>query len=126
MWAFCSTSEQESNVITYDCELPVLPSLAIGNLLFPAADELKGIEWSALRWDLSLEDRPLDLEAFGTYQGVAPVMPKKPSPLPEVFREFTAWDIVLTNLTPGEHTLQGLAHTDTYSYAWVIHLTIES
>ena len=126
LWAFCSTAQQESDVITYECELPALPSLAIGNLPFPAGDELEGVEWSTLRWDLSLDDRPLDLEAFGTYRGVVPVAPNKPSPLPEVFREFTAWDIVLSDLTPGEHRLYGVAQTGMGSQTWVLHFIIKA
>jgi hypothetical protein len=112
------------HVITYECVLPALSSLAIGDLPFPAGEELAGIEWTALRWDLTLDDQPLDLTAFGMYRGVMRGMAKKPSPLPEVFREFTAWDIVLTNLTPGEHRLYGVAHTNKGSFTWVLHLII--
>ena len=124
LWAFCSPTRQEGNVITCECELPVLPSLAIGNLPFPVNAVADDIEWSALRWALSIDDRPLDLEAFGTYRYVMPVTLKKPSLPPEAVKDFTAWDIVLTNLSPGEHTLYGTAQTETASTLWVIRLTI--
>jgi len=67
----------------------------------------------------------VDLNEFGTFDYVMPSMPQKPSQLREVFKRFTAWDIVLTNLRPGEHTLYGLAKTNTESYIWVIHLIIK-
>jgi hypothetical protein len=88
--AFCNPARQEGNVITSECELPALPSLAIGSLPLPVKEGAEDIEWSALRWALSIDDRPLDLEAFGTYRYVMPVNPGKPSLMPEVFKEFTA------------------------------------
>jgi hypothetical protein len=64
------------------------------------------------------------LQSFGTYDFVLPAMSHHPSPIREVFLKFTAWDVVLTNLAPGEHTLHGSAQMGTDSYDWVIHLTI--
>jgi hypothetical protein len=52
-------------------------------------------------------------------------MSKSPSPVREVFRKATAWNIVLTNLNPGEHTLRFLAQNETDTYTWLAHLVIE-
>lgn len=39
--------------------------------------------------------------------------------------KFTGWDIVLTNLQPGLHTLEGRVFSDAEEYGWVVHLAIE-
>ena len=73
----------------------------------------------------SIDDHPMDLSSFGTYDSVLPVMPHNSSMIREVFVQKTVWDVVLTNLNPGEHKIQGFAKVGTDSYSWVIHLTIE-
>jgi hypothetical protein len=125
LWVFCSPGQHIGNTTTSDCNVPVLPRLAIGHI-FISHDTLSDLDWSELTWELSIDDHPVDLEAFGTFEYVAPSMSKNRSPVREVFKTFTAWDLVLTNLSPGEHTLYVLAQTETDSYAWVIHLTIEA
>lgn len=124
LWAFCSPAQYTSNATTADCEVPMLPKLAIGHFLMPGDDTLTRLDWSAIRWELSIDDQPIDLQSFGTYDFVLPAMSHDPSPIREVFVKFTAWDVVLTNLTPGEHTIHGSAQMGTDSYNWVIHLTI--
>jgi hypothetical protein len=34
------------------------------------------------------------------------------------------WDVVLTDLKPGKHTIHGSAKMGTDSYRWIIHLAI--
>lgn len=125
IWAFCSPGQHSGNTTTSDCNVPVLPSLGIGHLFMVSDDTLSDLDWSELTWQLSLDDQPVDLEAFGTFEYVMPVMSKGHSTVGEVFKKFTAWDVVLTNLTPGDHTIHGLAQMGTESYNWVIQLTIE-
>jgi len=124
LWAFCSPAQYSSNSTATDCEAPLLSKLAIGQFLMPGDEPLTRLDWSVIRWELSIDDQPIDLQSFGTYDFVLPAMSHDPSPIREVFVKFTAWDVVLTNLTPGEHTLQGSAHMGTDSYTWIIHLTI--
>jgi hypothetical protein len=126
LWAFCSPIQQAENVIITNCELPVLSKLGVGDLFALAGGKLDGVDWSALRWELFLDDRSLDLNAFGTFDYVTPILPGKPSPLTEVFKKFKAWDVVLTNLVPGEHNLHGFAHNKSDRYIWLIHLTIKA
>jgi hypothetical protein len=124
--AFCSPAQLVGNVITSECQLPALPSLAIGYLPLPVDAGLEAIDWSVTRWALSIDEQPLDLEAFGTYHYVMPATPMKPSLTSEVFKEFNAWDVVLTNLSPGEHTLYFTGQTETTNTLWVIQLNIRA
>jgi hypothetical protein len=52
-------------------------------------------------------------------------MSQSPSHIREAFKKASAWDIVLTDLNPGEHTLQFLAQNGTDRYSWFVNLTIE-
>jgi len=125
LWAFCSPAQYVGNTTTSDCNVPLIPRLAIGHILMPGDDTLTRLDWSEISWELTIDDQPIDLKSFGTHDFVLPAMSHNPSPVREVFMQFTAWDVVLTNLSPGEHTLQGLAQMGTDSYTWVLHLTIK-
>jgi hypothetical protein len=122
LWLFCS-SQVSGNVTTAECEVPPLPRLAIGHA-FLASDALRGADWSELRWELSIDGQPVDLDEFGTYDYVMPTMAPNPSFVREVFMKFTAWDIVLTDLQPGKHTLHGVVRTDAEEYSWVVNIAI--
>lgn len=50
---------------------------------------------------------------------------KNPSLIREVFMKFTAWDMVITNLQPGTHTLRGIVRSDAKQYSWLVNLFIE-
>jgi hypothetical protein len=126
LWAFCSPAQYSSNTTTASCAVPMLPKLAIGHILMPGDDPLTMLDWSEITWALTIDDQPVDLKSFGTYSFVMPAMSHSPSPVREVFVQYTAWDIVLTNLIPGEHTIHGVAQMGTDSYTWVINLTIEA
>jgi hypothetical protein len=124
LWAFCSPAQHSGNSTISDCSVPMIHKLAIGQVFMVADDRLNELDWSELTWELSINHQPVDLEAFGTFDYVMPSMSKSPSPLKEVFKTFTAWDVVLTNLSPGQHTIRGLAQTETDSYTWIVNLTI--
>ena len=123
--SFCNPTLESDNVLAFECELPRLSKLAIGDPAYPGGERLDNIDWSASSWEFSIDDRPLALEAFGTFRIVRPVMPWKPSALREAFEEFTAWDIVLTNLAPGEHSIHAAVQTEADRYIWDFHIVIK-
>ena len=124
LWSFCSPAQYSSNTTIASCEVPMLPELAIGQILMPGDDPLTMLDWSEITWALTIDDQPIDLASFGTYDFVLPAMSHDPSPIREIFVKFTAWDVVLTNLVPGEHTVHSSAQIGTDHYEWIIHLTI--
>jgi len=127
LWAFCSLIQQRGNAITSHCSVPsMLPKLAIGHVFMVADEALTELDWSDFTWELSIDDQTVDLEPFGTYDYMMPSMPRNRSPIREVFKVLTAWDVVLTNLKPGEHTLRGLAQSEPNTYTWIVNLTIEA
>ena len=125
LWAFCSPAQHHGNTATSDCTVPLIPRLAIGHFLMPGDDALSRLDWSEISWELTIDDQPIDLKSFGNHDFVLPAMSHSPSPVREVFVKFTAWDVVLTNLSPGQHTIHGSAQMGTESHTWVIHLIIE-
>ncbi len=125
LWAFCSPVQYAGNTTTADCSVPAIPRLAIGHILMPGEEVPARLNWSEISWELTIDGQPIDLKSFGTYEFLLPAMSPDPSPVREVFMQFTAWDVVLTNLNPGEHTIHGLAQMGSYSHTWVMHLTIE-
>jgi hypothetical protein len=125
LWAFCSPGQHSGNTTSSECNVPVLPRLGIGHLFMVSDDTLSDLDWSELTWQLFIDDQPVDLEAFGTLEYIMPAISKSPSPVREVFKSFTAWDVVLTDLSPGEHTIHAFAQMGSDSYHWVIHLTIQ-
>lgn len=125
LWAFCSASPENTHIKTFNCHAPVLATLAIGHVFLFADEALISSNWSEFVWDLALDDQAVDLTSFGTFEYVMPSMSDSPSPVREVFQKVTAWNIVLTNLNPGDHVLHFRAHNDTQSYSWLINLTVE-
>jgi hypothetical protein len=127
LWAFCFLIQQSGNVTSSYCSIPsMLPTLAIGHVFIVAEEALTDLDWSEFTWELSIDDQTIDLETFGTYDYVMPSMPRDHSHIREVFKKFTAWDVVLTNLKSGEHTLHGLAHSETDTYTWIVNFMIEA
>jgi hypothetical protein len=125
LWGFCSLSQSGRHIKTFDCRAPVMPTLAIGHIFLFGDEVLANLDWSEIVWELSVDDQDVDLESFGTIEYVMPVIASKPSSLREVFVKATVWDVVMTNLNPGEHTLRFLAQTETDSYTWFVNLVIE-
>jgi len=122
LWAFCSSPQERNHATRVDCRVPQLPNLAIGHTFGVANEALQESDWSAA--ELYLDDIPMDLDAFGTYNFTLPTIANSPSRVREVFRRFTAWNIVLTELKPGKHTLRGLVRTQVNTFTWLINLTI--
>ena len=124
LWAFCSSAPENTHIRTFQCRAPVLQALAIGHAFLLADEALTSLDRSELVWELTIDDQAVDLESFGTFDYVMPSMTKSPSPVREVFKKATAWNVVMTNLNPGEHTLYYKAHSKRESYLWLVHLTI--
>jgi len=123
LWAFCS---HQDNDHVSKCHIPSKVSkVGIGHV-FVLADEIPAnLDWAEVTWNLSVDNQPIDLPLFGTYDFVLPGMASKPSPIREVFWKFTAWDIVLTDLKPGQYILRGAAESEYDTYSWIIDLFIE-
>lgn len=126
LWAFCS-SQDNDHIKTSDCQIPpTMSRVAIGHV-FSIADEIPAnLDWSKAMWNLSIDEQPVDLDLFGTYDFMLPGMAGSPGPVREVFRIFTAWDVVLMDLKPGTHTLRGTAQSETETYSWVANILIEA
>ena len=125
LWAFCPPAPKNVGPFTVNCWVPLLPKLAIGHTFGLADPALQTLDWSALTWELSVDGQPVDLKAFGMYDFVLPGLVTNPSPIREVFRQIKAWDVVLTNPTPGLHTLHGVVRTGANTYTWAVNFTVE-
>jgi hypothetical protein len=123
-WVFCATDVIE-NVTTADCRVPQVSRLAIGHVFLGTDVAFSETEWSDLQWELYLDDQYINLAQFGTYDYLLPTMAPNPSLVREVFMKFTAWDVVLTNLQPGSHTIEGRVRAGAEEYSWVVDMVIE-
>jgi len=122
LWAFCSSLPGIDDFISLTCNVPLLPTLAIGYFL-PMEGTSVNQDWSDIR-GLWIDNYIVDLDAFGTFDYVMPTTPKPRMPLREIFQQFRAWDIVLTNLQPGEHTLRFVVNTKSESQILDVHLIL--
>jgi hypothetical protein len=126
LWAYCSPSEENTHIRTFDCRAPVWQTLAVGHLFLLADSAVLNAPGADLKWELSIDDYLVDLESFGTFDYVIPTMPAGPSPIREVFAKMTDWNLVMTNLNPGEHILFFRAQDgEGYYYEWLVHLLIQ-
>jgi hypothetical protein len=125
LWAFCSAAQENTHIRTFHCRAPVWQTLAVGNFFLLADAALLNRDETDLEWELAIDDYVVDLESFGTFDYVMPAMPASPSPIREVFAKVTDWNLVMTNLNPGEHTLAFRAQSDTESYTWFVNLVID-
>lgn len=125
IWAFCSAAQENTHIRTFNCRAPVWQALAIGHLFLLADAALADTGGSDLVWELAIDDYVVDLESFGTFDYVMPAMPASPSRVREVFMKVTDWNLVMTNLNPGEHTLSFRAQNETDTYLWLANLVIE-
>lgn len=124
--AFCSAAQEDQYITKTDCHIPSkLSEVAIGHV-FNIIDIPTKLDWSEFTWKLTVDEKPVDLARFGTYDFAMPTLSTRPSPVREIFKIFTAWDVVLSNLKPGVHTMQGLAQSETDTYTWFVNLTIEA
>ena len=125
LWAFCSNSPEGKGSYILDCRTPALASLGIGNIFLYADEAIRNLNWSDLVWELSIDAQEVNLESFGTFDYIVPSMSKTPSSVREIFKRGTAWNIVLTDLKPGHHTLWFVAQSKIGSYTWFVNLEIE-
>jgi hypothetical protein len=124
LWLFCA-SKVSRNLTTADCRVPPVTNLAIGHVFLPTDEVFSDTDWSQLRWELYIDDQYIDLGGFGTYDYLLPTMAPSPSLVHEVFMKFKAWDVVLTNLQPGKHTIDGRVGAGSEEYSWTVNLVIE-
>jgi len=125
LWGYCSPSQENTHIRTFDCRAPVWQTLAVGNLFLLADAALLDRNGTELVWELAIDDYIVDLATFGTFDYVMPAMPASPSPVREVFAKVTDWNLVMTNLNPGEHILSFRAQSESESYMWLVHLVID-
>ena len=125
LWAYCSPSPENTHVRTFHCNAPAWQTLAVGHLFLLTDAVLLNGNQSDLVWELSIDDTIVDLESFGTFDYVMPAMASSPSPVREVFAKVTDWNLVMTNLNPGEHTLSIRAQNENESYMWLVQLVVE-
>lgn len=126
LWAICSPKKVNDHSIVADCGELSHANLGIGHTLGVMDLIPASIEWEELNWEMSLDGRPINLEAFGVYKFVHPSIAPSPSPVREVFGVLRVWDVVLVNPTPGTHRLQGQAQSPDGAepYTWVVNFTI--
>jgi hypothetical protein len=125
LWGYCSPSQENTHIRTFDCRAPVWQTLAVGHLFLLADSALWNRNETGLVWELAIDDHVVDLASFGTFDYVMPTMPGSPSPVREVFAKVTDWNLVMTNLNPGEHTLHFRAQDGVDQYHWLVNLVIE-
>ena len=124
LWAFCSNSPEGKGSYILDCRAPALDSVGIGNIFLYTDKAITNLDWSDFVWELSIDGQRVALESFGTFDYVVLSMSKSPSPVREIFKRVTAWDIVLTDLKPDHHTLWFVAQSKIESYTWFVNLEI--
>jgi hypothetical protein len=126
LWAFCSSSQENNPIPTFHCRASALQTLAIGHVFLLAETVSANSDGSDLNWDLAIDDQIVDLESFGRFEYVMPSMAKGSSSVREVFKKAIGWNIVLTNLSPGQHTLSFRAQSEVDSHLWLVNLVIEA
>ncbi|NIO68115.1 MAG: hypothetical protein GTN71_03420 [Anaerolineae bacterium] len=125
-------------VTTTECNVPPLPELAIGHGWFSADEALRNSNWQAMTWELYLDGRQVELNAFGTYDADMPQtgLPGH-DPNEEVITKLRSWDVVVGNPTAGAHTLRSVLHlsqqvddgfhvTEAGTYDLVVNFTVEA
>ena len=126
LWAFCFNSPEGEGSYMLDCRVPAQASPRIGNLLLYANEAFPNLDWSDLVWELSIDGQAVDLAPFETFDYVVPSMSKiLSSPVLETFKRSTGWNILLTDLKPGHHTMWVVAESKIESYTWFVNLEIE-
>ena len=127
LWTFCFNSPEGEGSHVLDCRVPALASLRIGNLSLFANEAMPNLNWSDLVWELSIDGQAVDLEPFETVDYAWPGMSKIfSSPVLETFKRSTGWNVVLTDLEPGHHTLWLVAQSEIESHSWFVSLEIET
>lgn len=125
--AFCTPPHENQHATKTDCRIPaMLSKVAIGSVFNIVSEIPTPLDGSEFTWKLLIDEHPIDLASFGTYDFSVPTLSTNPSPVREVFKTSTSWDVVLTNLKPGEHTVYGLAESRTVTYTWIANVIVEA
>jgi hypothetical protein len=112
LWAFCPPAfSSEPGKLKVECSLPPLPGLGIGHGWFARDESTRDANWSAMQWELFLDEKAVDLGAFGSYdadlpQGGLPGMQADQ----EVITKLRSFDVLVENLTLGQHSLRSVLH----------------
>jgi hypothetical protein len=138
IWAFCVPAFLNPGVTTTECNVPALPELAVGHGWWTADEALRDSCWEAMTWELYLDGRQVDLNAFGTFDADLPQtgLPGH-DPNEEVITKLRSWDVVVENPTAGAHTLRSVLHlsqqvddgfhvTEAGTYELVVNFTVEA
>jgi len=128
LWTFCFNALEGEGSYILDCHVPAKDSLRMGNVPLYANQAMPDLDWSDLVWELSIDGQAVNVEPFETFDYGMPGMSEIPAaPVLETFRRGTGWNIVLTDLQPGQHTLWLVAGNKTGgdSYTWFVNLEIE-
>lgn len=90
---------------TVECTMPLLPEFKIGQGWAAKDAALLDSGWEALTWEMYIDDHPIDLSAFDTFD----VYGQTDEGMPMKYR---LWDLKLVNPTPGKHTLRYVYHVN--------------
>lgn len=138
IWAFCSPTFLNPGVTTTECGVPALPELAVGHGWWAADEALRDASWEAMTWELYLDERQVDLNAFGSFDADLPQTGLLGHDAnEEVITKLRSWDVVLAKLTAGVHTLRSVLHlsqqvndgfhvTEAGTYELVVNFTVEA
>jgi len=126
LWAICHPKTNLNAASQTECQAPGRP-LAIGPTAASLADVAGETPWAEMQWTLLLDDRPVDLDAFGTFNYR---QSQKGPAGRDAYYLYPAWDVVVAQPTAGRHTLraavQGLGPAGGASQTqWVINFTVE-
>lgn len=112
IWAFCSPAfSEEPGVKTIECSVPPPPDLPVGHGWFSSDEAKRDENWEAMTWELFIDDQPVELNAFGALDVDLPQtgLPGH-GPDEEVITKLRTWDVLLSDLVPGVHTLRSVLH----------------
>jgi hypothetical protein len=129
IWTICHPATSLNAVSQTECQVPGR-SLAIGPTAASVAQGANDIDWEQMQWSLLLDDRPVDLEAFGTFKFH---QSQKGPAGRDAYYTYPAWDVVVAQPTVGRHTLraavQGLGQSANAASdgitEWVINFTVQ-
>jgi hypothetical protein len=97
LFAFCSSAFGAApGVVTDECVVPAIPQLAIGHGWFATEESRRTSNWRSLDWELYIDGKRVDLDAFGFFDADLP--------MGDVTAKLRAWDVVLVGLAAGAHT----------------------
>jgi len=109
LWQFCDymPDEHVPTASASDCDVPFMSGVTI---LFGwiAKESAFTANWDAIKWELSIDDYRIDLDAFEWYEFDYPAHGED--------NKERRWLINLKNLSPGKHTLR---------LSWTTKLTVD-